>query len=223
MDAINPSVELTEADRIDRLRLIRSDNVGPRTFRSLVDPDDSRFINPPDMPQAIQDFCRETNQPVPENEGQFARCVFESLALTYATVMDGLQALQQADGRIDPYAFDAVPWIVFFLTFLLGLGLILRSGAWLAGLPLLIWLALFIWFRPGRRIGGTRAPRRVPFSAEHPYRAINYGAPQRTQSASIARSALLGPPSGGIVRKSVVVWTIAAAWSRTLRASSQRW
>jgi DNA processing protein len=27
---------LTEADRIDRLRLIRSDNVGPRTFRSLL-------------------------------------------------------------------------------------------------------------------------------------------------------------------------------------------
>lgn len=30
MDAINPNVELTEAERIDRLRLIRSDNVGPR-------------------------------------------------------------------------------------------------------------------------------------------------------------------------------------------------
>ena len=28
---------LTDADRIDRLRLIRSDNVGPRTFRSLLD------------------------------------------------------------------------------------------------------------------------------------------------------------------------------------------
>src|SRR3954451_2226242 len=27
---------LTDADRIDRLRLIRSDNVGPRTFRSLL-------------------------------------------------------------------------------------------------------------------------------------------------------------------------------------------
>lgn len=37
MDAINSNVDLTEADRIDRLRLIRSDNVGPRTFRSLVD------------------------------------------------------------------------------------------------------------------------------------------------------------------------------------------
>src|SRR3954454_15675175 len=31
-----PTLQLTEADRIDRLRLIRSDNVGPRTFRSLL-------------------------------------------------------------------------------------------------------------------------------------------------------------------------------------------
>jgi DNA processing protein len=30
------TLTLTEADRIDRLRLIRSDNVGPRTFRSLL-------------------------------------------------------------------------------------------------------------------------------------------------------------------------------------------
>ncbi|UFZ06221.1 DNA-processing protein DprA [Bradyrhizobium ontarionense] len=37
MDAINPIIELSEAERVDRLRLIRSDNVGPRTFRSLLD------------------------------------------------------------------------------------------------------------------------------------------------------------------------------------------
>ena len=36
MDAINQITALTEAERIDRLRLIRSDNVGPRTFRSLL-------------------------------------------------------------------------------------------------------------------------------------------------------------------------------------------
>jgi DNA processing protein len=36
VDAINNTIELTEAERIDRLRLIRSDNVGPRTFRSLI-------------------------------------------------------------------------------------------------------------------------------------------------------------------------------------------
>ncbi len=36
MDAINKTLNLTDAERIDRLRLIRSDNVGPRTFRSLL-------------------------------------------------------------------------------------------------------------------------------------------------------------------------------------------
>jgi DNA processing protein len=38
MDAssITRPTHLTQADRIDRLRLIRSDNVGPRTFRSLM-------------------------------------------------------------------------------------------------------------------------------------------------------------------------------------------
>jgi DNA processing protein len=35
VDAI-PTTTLTDAERIDRLRLIRSDNVGPRTFRSLL-------------------------------------------------------------------------------------------------------------------------------------------------------------------------------------------
>ncbi len=36
MDDINENTNLTDAERIDRLRLIRSDNVGPRTFRSLL-------------------------------------------------------------------------------------------------------------------------------------------------------------------------------------------
>ena len=37
MDSKTPTTtHLTDAQRIDWLRLIRSDNVGPRTFRSLV-------------------------------------------------------------------------------------------------------------------------------------------------------------------------------------------
>src|SRR3974390_729668 len=37
MDTRTPtSTHLTDAQRIDWLRLIRSDNIGPRTFRSLV-------------------------------------------------------------------------------------------------------------------------------------------------------------------------------------------
>lgn len=55
-------------------------------LRSLVNPDDPRFLNPPDMPAAIQEFCRETGQPVPETEGQIIRCATESLALQYGVV-----------------------------------------------------------------------------------------------------------------------------------------
>ena len=36
MDNDRQSTTLTDAQRLDWLRLIRSDNVGPRTFRSLV-------------------------------------------------------------------------------------------------------------------------------------------------------------------------------------------
>ena len=36
MDTRTSTTHLTDAERIDRLRLIRSDNVGPRTFRSLL-------------------------------------------------------------------------------------------------------------------------------------------------------------------------------------------
>jgi DNA processing protein len=37
VDAINDIFQLTDIERLDRLRLIRSDNIGPRTFRSLLD------------------------------------------------------------------------------------------------------------------------------------------------------------------------------------------
>jgi rhamnulokinase len=58
-----------------------------------VNPDDSRFLNPPDMPKAIQDFCRETRQPVPETEGELVRCAYESLALKYREVLGWLEEL----------------------------------------------------------------------------------------------------------------------------------
>lgn len=62
-------------------------------FRSLIDVDDARFLSPEDMPTAIAEWCRETGQPVPENDGQFARCCFESLALKYRRVLRWLEEL----------------------------------------------------------------------------------------------------------------------------------
>ncbi|MEY2430224.1 MAG: rhamnulokinase [Verrucomicrobiota bacterium] len=65
-------------------------------LRSLVEPDDARFMNPADMPSAIREFCRETSQPVPNSHGAFIRCALESLALKYQTV---LKCLEEVSGQ----------------------------------------------------------------------------------------------------------------------------
>ena len=62
-------------------------------LRSLINVNDPRFLNPPDMPGAIRDFCRATRQPVPETAGEFIRCCYESLALKYREVLGQLEEL----------------------------------------------------------------------------------------------------------------------------------
>lgn len=62
-------------------------------FRSLVDPNDNRFLTPGDMPARFQAFCRETGQPVPETPGQMVRCALESLALRYRQTVEELETL----------------------------------------------------------------------------------------------------------------------------------
>jgi len=52
-------------------------------FEFLIDPDDPGFLNPGNMPEAIQAFCQKTGQKVPLSEGQIARCIYDSLALKY--------------------------------------------------------------------------------------------------------------------------------------------
>ncbi len=62
-------------------------------FRSIVDPDDVSFLNPPDMPEAIAHFCRRTGQPVPASKGEFVRCILESLALKYKSVIGSINEM----------------------------------------------------------------------------------------------------------------------------------
>ncbi|MAT16345.1 MAG: rhamnulokinase, partial [Planctomyces sp.] len=64
-----------------------------KPFRALVNPDDHRFLKPADMVEEIQNYCRETGQPVPGTEGELIRCAMESLALKYRMVLEGLQQL----------------------------------------------------------------------------------------------------------------------------------
>jgi rhamnulokinase len=53
----------------------------------LVDPDHASFLAPGDMPLRIKRFCEATDQRPPEELGQVARCIFESLALKYQWVV----------------------------------------------------------------------------------------------------------------------------------------
>jgi sugar (pentulose or hexulose) kinase len=62
-------------------------------FRHLIDPDDSSFANPDDMPDAIDRFCKRTDQPAPSTPGGYARAVFDSLALKYRLVIRDLQSV----------------------------------------------------------------------------------------------------------------------------------
>ena len=68
-------------------------------FRSLINPDDEVFANPQSMTAAIQGYCRQTQQPVPETPGQLCRCIFESLALRYRQVLADLREVADGDIR----------------------------------------------------------------------------------------------------------------------------
>ena len=64
-----------------------------RPFLAVIDPDDSRFLHPADMPEAIRAFCGDTHQPLPHTRGEVARVALESLALKYRWVLEQLEAL----------------------------------------------------------------------------------------------------------------------------------
>lgn len=62
-------------------------------FKSLIDPDDAMFVNPTSMVEAIQTYCKQHNEPVPEGYAQICRCIFDSLALRYRQVFAYLKEI----------------------------------------------------------------------------------------------------------------------------------
>lgn len=64
-----------------------------KAFAAILDPDDPSFLTPGAMPAKIAEFCRRTGQPAPDGKGSIARAIFESLALTYRTVIETLERI----------------------------------------------------------------------------------------------------------------------------------
>ncbi len=66
-------------------------------FLCLIDPDDARFLAPgEDMPARVQAYCHETTQRIPETRAAIVRCILESLALKYRTVIEKLEHVTES-------------------------------------------------------------------------------------------------------------------------------
>lgn len=66
-------------------------------FRSKVNVDDDRFLKPENMIEEIQIFCKKTNQDVPHTPAEIAKCVFDSLAISYEKAISEIEEIYEKD------------------------------------------------------------------------------------------------------------------------------
>jgi len=59
--------------------------------KQIINTNDPRFAKPGAMPERIAEYCRETNQKVPNTPAEFARCIFDSLSDAYAQSLRELE------------------------------------------------------------------------------------------------------------------------------------
>ncbi|MCD7817435.1 MAG: rhamnulokinase [Lachnospiraceae bacterium] len=64
-----------------------------KDFPSRVDANDECFLSPDNMTEAVKDYCRRTNQQVPETLGELATVIYASLAECYARTAKELEEM----------------------------------------------------------------------------------------------------------------------------------
>ncbi|MCL3782479.1 rhamnulokinase [Prolixibacteraceae bacterium JC049] len=68
-------------------------------FKSFINPDAADFMNPANMLEAIDAYLVKTNQQSLDTPGEYARVIFESLAMKYRKTMEQIEEL--SDKKID--------------------------------------------------------------------------------------------------------------------------
>lgn len=63
------------------------------TISSLVDCNDERFLAPESMIEAVQEFCRNSGQQVPQTAGELAAVIYQSLAVCYGEALKELEEM----------------------------------------------------------------------------------------------------------------------------------
>ncbi len=69
------------------------DMASKETISSIVDCNDDCFLAPKNMTKAVQKFCADSNQPVPETPGEVAAVIYNSLAKCYGDTIEEIEAI----------------------------------------------------------------------------------------------------------------------------------
>jgi len=59
-----------------------------KSFGALINPDDPSLATPGDMPSKLAQLLRQSDQRAPESHGELLRCIFESIAIKCAIVLE---------------------------------------------------------------------------------------------------------------------------------------
>jgi Sugar (pentulose and hexulose) kinases len=60
-------------------------------LKCFIDPDAPEFVPQGNIPRRIREYCKNTNQPIPESIGEMVRCINESLALKYRKALEEIE------------------------------------------------------------------------------------------------------------------------------------
>jgi len=66
--------------------------VKEKPYRSIMIPQNYQWVTK-NLTGTIQDYCRNTGQPVPETGGELARCIYDSIALNSAVIIKKMENL----------------------------------------------------------------------------------------------------------------------------------
>ncbi|WP_077596680.1 rhamnulokinase [Oceanobacillus kimchii] len=67
------------------------------SFSSIVDVDDNRFLKPENMIKEIKAYCEESNQAIPQSPSEVAKCVFNSLAVSYQQAISQIEEIYEIE------------------------------------------------------------------------------------------------------------------------------
>ena len=66
-----------------------------KPFAGFIDPDDSKFLSPGNMPQKINDYLKDSGQNPIDDKGRMVRMLLESLALKYRMVTEHIEEITE--------------------------------------------------------------------------------------------------------------------------------